>query len=51
MGKTNFFWVYNTKRKHWWIQYITPMEKLENFKNLKKYNKKLLYERKSLDSQ
>ena len=21
---------YNTKRKHWWIQYLTPMQKLEN---------------------
>jgi len=21
---------YNTKRKHWWIKYITPMQKLEN---------------------
>lgn len=21
---------YNTKRKHWWINYITPMQKLEN---------------------
>ncbi len=27
---------YNTKRKHWWINYITPMQKLENLleKNL-----------------
>jgi len=27
---------YNTKRKHWWIKYITPMQKLENLfdKNL-----------------
>lgn len=21
---------YNTKRRHWWIQYLTPMQKLEN---------------------
>jgi len=21
---------YNTKRKHWWIQYLTPIQKLEN---------------------
>jgi len=24
---------YNTKRKHWWIKYITPMQKLENLLN------------------
>ena len=26
----DWFVFYNTKRKHWWIHYITPMEKLEN---------------------
>jgi hypothetical protein len=26
----DWFVFYNIKRKHWWIQYMTPMEKLEN---------------------
>jgi len=32
----NWLVFYNTKRKHWWINYITPMQKLENLleKNL-----------------
>ena len=28
---------YNTKRKHWWIKYLTPMQKLENL-----FDKKLV---------
>jgi len=30
MKVKDWFVFYNTKRKHWWIQYITPMQKLED---------------------